>query len=1043
MPSPAPPRSASSPTAGSRDASPSDVTAATDPSASLPGDSRSEEAPASSPQRSSSDTSEQLRERLRAEQTRDDADPPLDPDQRYLDPARAAATRVLTLERASEELAAEVRAGAVTLATLLRAVERSFCVEEGAVPPRGDVSDALEQRDRDASERLRQLLQDSCTGAPPSGVLLALALDRLGVTKDTAAELAHHLLLLGAPDRRELASTSPSATLLDALALWDQLGRRYGFVELAQRVDSTARACHWLSALSAVLIERIAILEARARLPDAGAPPSDLAILSERRFELLEDRLRSALGVADMLRADLSRVEEEAAHAKRLAADADALRAWSGRTAIGLRDRRAGAASGSSSDTGASPGRTRLRRQSFDSVHAPAPPERVVNTIEVELDDGGVWSGTSDDVASLLRHVDSQAETISDLRTKLLAAETAIDEETAEKLARFCWDEGVGTGSVEALIGLIKAFAMNDPSYILAGTRIVALASGSAPTGKASKGRSTSGFDFGRDLEPSVTRTGSEHSAAAGSKAAIELLDSSADEDVELKLTSPRKRARAAATAARDRMVAARMVEVMPDVCALAPDTTVESVPSKRRKVSSGASESRRAGRSSARGSLFGSDDESAASPEPSVASDPEPDPATDEEADTRGSVTPSTPRSHKSSRSTTASSTRRPPTPSIKRNGIRVLKHDKSSPYAMLGLAEGLEDATRSPSKLGPVPDIPKAVVHEFGPFDLARYTRIPVCPQQTAGTAHVFRAVPHPFELGKVCCRSTTVEYRSMKARQRTEVSGFRTQCVGNQTLFFPNYELVRTTGGGFVEDVYGPSGVQDLLEMLEVRPWDSMWTDRVRHFFLVDPNALSAVQVDWLLDYFKFMFTFRQAIWARTHWFYLPADDAEEKKKKKRSSPDDQVRARNVDARLRDLHRRRRSLDNALMAALAQLLQKAPAGMDALILSEPALWHIPARPCPWLLTDPQAAGGVPLDRQLKEVDQLEPIRTFFASAPARFVEALIPEQLPLLHSHRGTCFEVPVPWDRADYAPLPYSEATVGTPGPSFERSGADLI
>ncbi|GLE07353.1 hypothetical protein PINS_up019836 [Pythium insidiosum] len=54
-------------------------------------------------------------------------------------------------------------------------------------------------------------------------------------------------------------------------------------------------------------------------------------------------------------------------------------------------------------------------------------------------------------------------------------------------------------------------------------------------------------------------------------------------------------------------------------------------------------------------------------------------------------------------------------------------------------------------------------------------------------------------------------------MKARQRTEVSGFRTQCVGNQTLFFPNYEVVGPTGGGFVDDVYGSSGVQDLLKML----------------------------------------------------------------------------------------------------------------------------------------------------------------------------------------------------------------------------------
>ncbi|GLE01119.1 hypothetical protein PINS_up009932 [Pythium insidiosum] len=360
-----------------------------------------------------------------------------------------------------------------------------------------------------------------------------------------------------------------------------------------------------------------------------------------------------------------------------------------------------------------------------------------------------------------------------------------------------------------------------------------------------------------------------------------------------------------------------------------------------------------------------------------------------------------------------------------------------------MLGLARDLDSATRSPAKAGPVPDVPKAIVHEFGVFDLACYTRVPVCPSSAMGTSHIFRVVPHPFELGKICCRSSTVEYRSMKARQRFEVLGHRTQCVGKQTLFFPNYELVRANSNDFLEGVYGPGGVQDLLEMLETRPWDSMWMDRIRHFFLVDPNALSVAQADWLFQYFKFMFEFRQAIWARTHWFYLPASESDEKKKRKRGSHVEPAPARNVDPRLSELQRRRRSLDNALMTAYVQLMHDAPAGMDALILSEPALWNLPARPCPWLLTDSQVVGGASMDRQLREVDQLEPIRTFFASAPARFVEALIPEQLPLLHEHQGQCFEVPDPWSRVDYAPLSYNEATDGTPGPSFDRSGAAFI
>ncbi|GLE08108.1 hypothetical protein PINS_up019070 [Pythium insidiosum] len=631
--------------------------------------------------------------------------------------------------------------------------------------------------------------------------------------------------------------------------------------------------------------------------------------------------------MADVLRADVAKVEAEAAQAKRLAADAEALRSWSARTAVVNRERRAGSASGSPSEAGSSPGSARSRRQSFDSIHAPAPTQRVVKTIEVELKDGGVWSGTAEDVAALLKHVESQADAISDLRTKLLTAETAIDEETAERLAHFCWDEAGGTGSPDALVRLIKAFALNDPSRILAGTRIVAIAHGPAPASKSSRrsstgGQATSGFDFGRSPERDAKRTGSDRASASVPKAAIDLLDSSAEEDVELALASPRKTTRAAATAARDKMVATRMVEAMPDVCALAGDAgtvSTESAPSKRRRLSVSGSEGRRAARGSARGSLFGSEDESPESPEPSVASDPEPDPGTDEDVDTFGSVGQSTPRSSRSSRSaSTSASKRQPSTPSVRRSGIQVLKHDRSSPYAMLGLARDLDSATRPPAKAGPVPDVPKAIVHEFGVFDLARYTRVPVCPSSAMGTSHIFRVVPHPFELGKICCRSSTVEYRSMKARQRFEVLGHRTQCVGKQTLFFPNYEVVRANSNDFLEGVYGPGGVQDLLEMLETRPWDSMWMDRIRHFFLVDPNALSVAQADWLFRYFKFMFKFRQGIWARTHWFYLPASESDEEKKRKRDSHVEPAPARNVDPRLSELQRRRRSLDNALMTA-----------------------------------------------------------------------------------------------------------------------------
>ncbi|KAJ0391077.1 hypothetical protein ATCC90586_011414 [Pythium insidiosum] len=57
---------------------------------------------------------------------------------------------------------------------------------------------------------------------------------------------------------------------------------------------------------------------------------------------------------------------------------------------------------------------------------------------------------------------------------------------------------------------------------------------------------------------------------------------------------------------------------------------------------------------------------------------------------------------------------------------------------------------------------------------------------------------------------------------------------------------------------------------------------------------------------------------------------------------------------------------------------------------------------------------------DHQLRRIDVEEPVRVGWASAPGRFVEGLIREQLSILDANAGECWELPPPWDDPNYQP-----------------------
>ncbi|KAJ0398349.1 hypothetical protein ATCC90586_006772 [Pythium insidiosum] len=186
--------------------------------------------------------------------------------------------------------------------------------------------------------------------------------------------------------------------------------------------------------------------------------------------------------------------------------------------------------------------------------------------------------------------------------------------------------------------------------------------------------------------------------------------------------------------------------------------------------------------------------------------------------------------------------------------------------------------------------------------------------------------------------------------------------------------------------------------LTDLLATRPWDAMWTGRTRHVFLFDPTQLDDAQVAWMEDVLKFIYQYRRHIWQRNHWFPLS-------------------RQPQSGAPMTTMYTARMSADRELTAAFAALCAAAPPGVStSLFWCEPAFWCLPVKQCSWVVGDL----STPLANQLRELDLLEPVRVGWASAPGRFVEALIREQLALLDSHQDQCWELPAPWNDPTYTP-----------------------
>ncbi|KAJ0391429.1 hypothetical protein ATCC90586_012052 [Pythium insidiosum] len=310
---------------------------------------------------------------------------------------------------------------------------------------------------------------------------------------------------------------------------------------------------------------------------------------------------------------------------------------------------------------------------------------------------------------------------------------------------------------------------------------------------------------------------------------------------------------------------------------------------------------------------------------------------------------------------------------------------------------------STTGPSALPAASTVPAGVVVDgrpltFPPTDprLADYLRVPAG-VGVARTSVVFARLPYPYPLGAVRGRSSTVRMTDLVNIHSTRpIAGVPLQHVRGQTPYFPNYEPVRQRTASIIER-YGPQ-LKNMTDLLATNPWDAMWAGRTRHLFLFDPTKLDDAQVQWLFQVLTFMFQYRRHIWQRLHWFPLS-------------------RQPQLGAVSTAMYAARMTADRELTTAFAALCAVAPPGVGtSLFWCEPAFWCLPAKQCSWVVDDPSTRFAT----QLRELDLLEPVRVGWASAPGRFVEALISEQLDVLDSHQGYCWELPAPWNDPAHRP-----------------------
>ncbi|POM63537.1 Hypothetical protein PHPALM_21044 [Phytophthora palmivora] len=148
----------------------------------------------------------------------------------------------------------------------------------------------------------------------------------------------------------------------------------------------------------------------------------------------------------------------------------------------------------------------------------------------------------------------------------------------------------------------------------------------------------------------------------------------------------------------------------------------------------------------------------------------------------------------------------------------------------------------------------------------------------------------------------------------------------------------------------------------------PWEVMFDNRFSEFYFHKRDELGPMVLADVEDIVHSMKKHAQAFWERTHWVTVDVE---------------------ADDKSAELHKYRAMRWAALIRQHNALIRRALANRDfpESLLSEPGIWTVPDKACPWIWQDPRVAelGGpkcLSLETQLGDLDAVEPARMQWAT-------------------------------------------------------------
>ncbi|POM61363.1 hypothetical protein PHPALM_29631, partial [Phytophthora palmivora] len=224
----------------------------------------------------------------------------------------------------------------------------------------------------------------------------------------------------------------------------------------------------------------------------------------------------------------------------------------------------------------------------------------------------------------------------------------------------------------------------------------------------------------------------------------------------------------------------------------------------------------------------------------------------------------------------------------------------------------------------------------------------------------------------------------YKSLSARELQVVEtpdcdafswlyyGIRVQRVSStktttgQTLGFPDYE-VHKHSCSILKRRWDSERYCAVIRKKRA-PWEVMFSNRFSEFYFHIRGELEPMVLADVEEIVRSMKKHAQAFWERTHRVTMDVE---------------------ADGKSAELHKYRAIRRAALIRQHNALIRKALANKDfpASLLSEPGIWTVPDKACPWIWQDPRVAelGGpkcLSLETQLGDLDAIEPARMQWAN-------------------------------------------------------------